>query len=116
MDAVAQGVSPHAPVRVVSTSNITLSGVSTVIDDATLVEGDSVLVAGQTDKRENGLWTVHTPGGWSRRADADGDPDNEVELGDFVFVSSGTTNGSSGWVLGKTDSSDMPIIPGVETQ
>ena len=115
VDAMAQGVSPHAPVRVVSTTNLTLSGVTTV-DEILLAEGNSILVAGQTDKKENGLWTVHTPGGWSRREDANGDPENEVQLGDFTFVLSGTTNANSGWVLGKTDSPDMPIIPGVETQ
>ena len=115
VDAIAQGVSPHAPVRVVATGQTSLSGLTT-IDGASLSANDSVLLAGQTDKRENGLWLAKTPGGWLRRPDADGDPDNEVELGDFVFVESGLTNANSGWVLGKTDSPDMPIQPGVETQ
>jgi len=115
VDAMAQGVSPHAPVRVVSISNIaSISGLLT-IDGVTLINGDSVLLAGQTDKRENGIFTA-TGTTWSRRTDADGDPDNEIELGDFVFVESGSTNASSGWVLGKTDSSDMPITPDVDTE
>ena len=117
VDAVAQGVSPHAPVLVVSTSNIsTMSGVTT-IDSVLLVEGDRVLLSGQVDKTQNGLFNIHSGAtGWTRTSDADGDPDNEVELGDFVFVTSGITNGSTGWVLGKTDSPDMPITPGVDTQ
>ena len=119
VDAVAQGVSPHAPVKVVSISNISLSGLTT-IDGIVLVNNDYVLVAGQTDKRFNGIFVAHSGTGavsaWTRREDANGDPENEVQLGDFVFVEAGDANGSSGWVLGKTDSPDMPIIPDVETQ
>ena len=101
VDAVAQGVSPHAPVRVVLTGDTLLSGLLT-IDSIILLSGDSALVAGQTDKTENGIYVV-SGGTWSRRTDADGDPNSEIELGDFVFVESGSTNAASGWVLGKTN-------------
>jgi hypothetical protein len=100
-DAIAQGISPHAPARLILTGNTVLSGLL-VVDGITTVNGDSVLVVGQTDKTTNGIYVV-TGTTWSRRSDADGNPNNEIELGDFVFIESGLTNASSGWVLGKTD-------------
>ena len=116
VDAIAQGVTPHAPVIVVSTNNITASGLALTIDGVLMsTEGERVLIAGQTDKTQNGIFVV-SASTWQRAEDANGDPDNEVSLGDFVFVISGTTNGSTGWVLGKTDSPDLPITPGVDTQ
>jgi len=97
VDSVAQGLQPHAPTRVISLSNLTLSGLQT-IDGISLSEDDSVLVNGQTDPIKNGIYLVKS-GTWVRRPDADGEPDNEVAVGDFVFVESGSTNASSGWVL-----------------
>ena len=114
VDAVAQGVQPHAPVKVVATAQTSMTGLTT-IDGYTLLAGDRVLLAGQTNKIQNGLFNASVSA-WARTPDADGDPDNEVRLGDFVFVASGTTNGDSGWVLGKTDSPDAPITPDVDTQ
>jgi len=114
VDAVAQGISPHAPVKVVSIIDITLSGEQT-IDNVSLVENDSILVANQSNKIQNGIYVV-SGGTWSRRTDADGDPNNEIELGDFVFVESGVTNGSSGWVLGKTNTSNPTIDPDTDEQ
>ena len=114
VDAVAKGLSPHAPVLVISSSNLGLTGIVSV-DGVLLSVDDSVLVNGQTDETENGLWLVKT-GAWVRRPDADGAPDNEVQLGDFVFVESGTTNTASGWVLGETDATGDFIDPGTDTQ
>jgi len=102
VDAVAKGISPHAPVKVILTGNTTLSGTMT-IDGYALSEGEGVLVNGQTDKKANGIYVV-SGGTWSRRTDADGQPTNEIGLGDFVFVETGLTNSSTGWVLGYTDS------------
>jgi hypothetical protein len=116
VDAVAQGVSPHAPVDVITTGQTTLSGTMT-IDGVVLVEGDYVLVNGQTDQTKNGIYVVHSGAtAWTRRIDADGNPTAEVQLGDFVFVSNGLANGSSGWVLGTTDATGTTITPGVDTQ
>ena len=118
VDAVAQGLDPHAPVRVVSLTNIDTGSTSfpVNIDGVDIDDEDSVLLAGQTDKTENGIWIVSGTT-WVRRPDADGQPDNEVQTGDFVFVESGLTNTSTGWVLGKTDAVDPKKIDvGVETQ
>ena len=115
VDSVAQGLNPHAPVVVVSINQIIQSTLLT-IDGYQLQSGDRVLCAGQTNLVENGLFDA-VVGTWARTPDADGTPVNEVQLGDFVFVSSGTTNASSGWVLGKSDTSTSPyIVPGTNTQ
>jgi len=56
-------------VRVVSTSNITLAGAQT-IDGYSAVGGDRVLVNGQTNPVDNGIYTVVDPGAWTRALDA----------------------------------------------
>lgn len=53
--------------RVVSTSNITLSGLQTV-DATALAEGDRVLVAGQTDAKQNGIYLA-SANTWARARD-----------------------------------------------
>ena len=116
VDSVAQGISPHAPVRVVSTGQTTLQNTQTV-DGIVLSEGNFILVAGQIDSTQNGIYIVHSGvTSWERRPDADGNPNNEVQLGDFVFVESGLTNTSSGWVLSDTDASSSTIYPDINSQ
>lgn len=61
------------PVRVASTSNLTLSGEQTVAG-VTCVSGDRVLVKSQTDATQNGIWDVDT-GTWERAKDFDGSYD-----------------------------------------
>jgi len=56
-----------APCVVSSSTNITLSGEQTIGSTA-VVSDDRVLVRGQTDTSENGVWVVST-GAWSRPSD-----------------------------------------------
>ena len=53
--------------RVVATGNVTLSGLRT-IDGVAVVAGDRVLVAGQDEAAENGVY-VAAAGTWTRAAD-----------------------------------------------
>lgn len=88
-EADYRGTQPGAKtaVRVVATSNITLSGLQT-IDGVTLVAGDRVLVAGQSTASQNGVY-VASSGAWTRATDAD--TTGEIAFRDVWFVTAGTT-------------------------
>jgi hypothetical protein len=98
-DALASSIDPKDSVRVATTANITLSGTQT-IDGVTVNAGDRVLVKNQTAAAENGIYVV-AAGAWSRSADAD--LSSEVTSGMYCFVSEGTENADSGWVLTTND-------------
>lgn len=115
VDAIASGLDAKESVRVISLTDITLSGLQT-IDGVALVAGDRVLVNGQSDETENGIYDVDT-GAWARSADSDGNPTSEVTLGNFTFVEEGTDNTSSGWVLSISNTPNRPIVdPDTDTQ
>ncbi len=73
-----------APVVVVTTADITLSGEQTV-NSVAVVEGDRVLVMEQDDATENGIWVTET-GAWVRAPDFDGNSD--AVNGTLVVVAS----------------------------
>jgi len=79
------------PCKAASTSNITLSGEQT-IDGVSVVADDRVLVTGQTDGTENGIYKVAS-GSWSRSQDWNDSKD--CVQGTAVYVHSGTSN--AGW-------------------
>lgn len=91
------GLNVKPAVRVATTGNITRAGEQT-IDGVVLVAGDRILVKNQSTASQNGIYVV-SAGTWSRASDFDGSPANEVKSGDFVFVTEGTVNGDTGWVL-----------------
>jgi hypothetical protein len=95
VDAVAEGLHIHASVVALSDSNITLPTAPTAVDGVTLSTGDRVLLAGQTAPEENGIYVVAN--GDLVRAE-DHDTAEEVQAGDFVFVSGGNTYAATGWV------------------
>jgi hypothetical protein len=99
VDSTAQGLDVKASVRVATTADITLSGEQT-IDGVAVVVGNRVLVKNQSAAAENGIYAVSTMG-WSRAEDANSDAD--VTAGMFTFVSEGTVNADSGWVLATND-------------
>jgi hypothetical protein len=95
VDETAQGLSVKAAVKAATTSNITLNGDQT-IDGVSIGAGDRVLVKAQTAGQYNGIYVAQS-GSWTRATDAD--ENSEVASGMFVFVTSGTTNANSGWIL-----------------
>jgi phage-related tail fiber protein len=105
VDGIAQGLSIKDPVRVATTAAITLSGLQT-IDGVSLAANDRVLVKNQAAQETNGIYLVQA-GAWTRSLDADTSP--EVVSGMFVFVTEGTLNENSGWVL----TTPNPITLGV---
>lgn len=103
-DSIQSGFIVKAPARAIAVSNITLSGTQTS-DGVSLVAGDRILVAGQTDATKNGIYVV-AAGAWARSADAN--TDAEVKAGMSVFIEEGTEYGDSTWVL----VTDNPIVVG----
>jgi hypothetical protein len=105
VDAARSGLDVKQSVRVATTvtgGNIDLSiGGLLVIDGVQTVAGDRVLVKNQLNHVENGLYTVVDGGAWTRTADAN--ENLEVTAGLFTFVSEGSVNADSGWVLTTND-------------
>lgn len=81
---ISGNVAVKAPVALAITSNITLSGEQTIQGITT--NASRVLVAGQTDASENGLYDTST-GAWTRALDANGVYD--VKCGTIVLVTGG---------------------------
>ena len=91
-------------VRVATTAALTLSSDlenGDTVDGVTLVTGDRVLVKNQDTASENGIYVVKASGAPDRATDAD--TSAEVTAGMFTFVTEGTANGDSGWVLTTND-------------
>lgn len=99
VDATRTGLDFKDSVRAATTANITLSGLQT-IDGVALQAGNRVLVKNQTNAAENGIYVVSS-GAWTRASDADSS--SEVTSGMYVYVSEGTVNGATGWVLTTPD-------------
>lgn len=95
VDAIAQGLDVKASVRAATTTNVTLSGEQT-IDGIALSAGNRVILLGQTDATENGIYVV-AAGAWARSADAN--ENSEVTQGLYAFVEEGTENANTGWTL-----------------
>jgi hypothetical protein len=99
VDAVSESLNIHDAVKVATTANITISTAlvaGQVIDGITLASTNRVLVKNQTTTSQNGIYTVQASGAAVRASDYNSVP--EVEIGDFIFVTSGTANASTGYV------------------
>lgn len=108
VDAFINGLSPKDTVRAATTANGALATAfanGQVIDGVTLATGDRILLKNQTAPAENGIYTVNASGAPTRAADADSSADL---LGASVFVSEGTANGNTLWVM----TTDGPITVG----
>jgi len=100
LDSVSAGLDAKGASHVATTgANIDLStGGLLTIDGEVLTAGQRVLVKDQTIASENGVYDAAV-GSWTRSADFDGAPTNEVSGGSFSFVTNGTVNGGTGWIV-----------------
>ena len=100
-------------VRVLATTNVTLSGgAPNVVDSIDLEANDRVLVKDQSTASQNGLYRVQTVGTgsngtWVRTVD--GDQTGEIQAGMIVMVTEGTVYKDTQWKLITND----PIVIGV---
>lgn len=109
VDSLANGVDWKSSVRAATTVAGTLAtsfANAQVIDGVTLATGNRILIKNQATGSENGIYTVNATGAPTRSTDADASA--EVTAGLAVFVTEGTTNADSGWVLTTED----PIVVG----
>jgi hypothetical protein len=97
IDGLSTSVAVKAPVKAVFSTNITLAGLQGY------AEGDRVLVNGQSDAKENGIYAVST-GQWQRTQDANGNRD--FRKGTRVLVESG------GDGIGYELVTDNPVVIG----
>jgi hypothetical protein len=107
VDNVAAGLDPKESCAAATTANLanftTTSGgqftsVPATIDGVTLAEGDRVLVKNQSTQTQNGIYVVTATTTTLIRA-SDHNSDAEINAGNFVFVTEGTTYADTGWVL-----------------
>lgn len=92
---IGAGVDFKESCRVATTANITLSGTQT-IDGVALSVGNRVLVKNQSTASQNGIYVVAS-GSWSRALDANSN--SLVTAGMTCWVSEGTTNADTQWLL-----------------
>jgi hypothetical protein len=98
--------------RIVTTTDVTLTGSAPLTyDGVTLVQYDRVLVAGQTDKTQNGIYSVSTlgsgsNGSWVRSKDANAN--DRLTAGMNTFIEEGTYTGQFWHLL-----TPGPIVLGV---
>lgn len=113
VDAVAEGLHIHASVQAATTAAITgsvtydngTSGVGATLttdtpintlDGYSLVNGDRILIKNQANTAHNGIYIRTSSTVFTRATDFN--TVAEIASGDFLFVSSGTVNGKTGWV------------------
>ena len=135
VDSVAAGLNPKASSKVIYDGDITSisgytysngdSGVGatltftasglTSIDSVSLSSGDRVIINSSTDQFVNGIYEYGTTASFfTRTSDFDGSPAQEVDGGEFSFVTEGTLNADTGWVVSSPNSTatigTTPII------
>ena len=133
VDSASQGLTIHTPVAAASTANLNAtysngsSGVGATLTNAGALAaftidgysaslGDRILIKNQTTGLQNGVYTVTTVGSgavaWilTRATDFNtvGTGTGYLESGAYFFVSSGTANASSSWVM----TTPSPIVIG----
>ena len=115
VDAARSGLDVKQSVRVATTGPITLATLSVTdeIDGVAIASGDRILVKDQSTAAENGIYRVDNVGA-VRTTDAD--TSAEVTAGMFTFVTEGTVNADSGWVLTTNDTIILDTTPLVFAQ
>jgi hypothetical protein len=102
VDAVAEGLHVHASVATATTANIAdLADPPAAIDGVTLIDGMRVLVKNQTATAENGIYVYDLATTALVRA-SDFNSAAEIQGGDFVFVTGGSTFDNTGFVQTET--------------
>ena len=94
VDALFNSLSFKGSARVVADSDVALSGLPPTIDGVAAGLDDRVLLTGQTNPTENGLWVVKS-GAWQRPGDFSS---GSAAAAAFLIVQQGTTEADTGWL------------------
>lgn len=116
LQAAIQGYQWKDPARAASTTNLSvtynatggtsgrgqITGAPNTLDGVSLAANDRILIKDQSTGAQNGIYVVTTVGTgsngvWDRATDADAD--GELESGTAVFVTAGTVNADTAWVI-----------------
>lgn len=109
-NATAGVTSTKGSVKALAVANyVVATGGLTVTDGVTPIDGDRILLTGQTTASENGIWVAHA-GAWTRPTDY---ATGSVQQGAYVFVDGGTVYGNTGWLL--TGTSQVTVDTTAET-
>jgi len=117
VDAVSEGLHIHPSCEAATSANVNISTdleAGDVVDGVTLAAGNRVLVKSQTNSAQNGIYVVQASGAALRASDFN-EP-QEVDGGDFVFVTGGTLYDNTGWVQTTTNVVTIGTDPIVFTQ
>lgn len=115
-DAIASGLNTKASCRLATTANLTGTYVGSPtftltetgsgalsVDGTTPSIGDRILLKNQTTGTQNGIYTVTDVGSggtsWVLTRATDFDSSADIASGDYTFVTSGTVNGATGFIL-----------------
>ena len=121
VDASRTGLDAKQSVRLASTANLSaptytatggtstrgqITGAPNTLDGTSLASGDRILLKDQSTGAANGIWYVTTVGSgangvWDRATDFDSDI--EVTAGAYVWVTEGSTQSDTAWVLTTND-------------
>lgn len=99
VDNAIAGLSWKEEVRVATTAAGTLASSfanGQTVDGVVLATDDRILIKNQASGSENGIYTVNASGAPTRATDADSEADIK---GAALFISNGTTNAGTRWVL-----------------
>ncbi len=108
VDSLVSGIQYKQAARVSSTVDVPLLSPPAAIDGVTLNSGDRILLMGQTAPEENGLYEYDSV---ELIRTEDADSDFEVMAGMTVFVSEGTVNADTSWVLITNDPIQVDVTP-----
>ena len=103
VDGLVQGLKTKLPAKAIAETNISLSGLDP-IDGYTPVDGDRILVIGQSGSSvDNGIYIAQS-GSWTRADD--------LKIGDsaantYLFIEEGTVNADTGWVCTTNSPNDV---------
>jgi len=128
VDAVASGLDPKASSRVIYNGDITTisgytysngnsgvgatltfnSGSFSTIDGVALTDGNRVIINSSTELYINGIYVYGaTDSFFTRATDFDGSPAQEVDGGEFSFVTEGTSYADTGWVVSQPNTTAL---------